>query len=147
MTESEQPATPPLLLADSDLAFPAVPQQRKRGNGWSPPQQARFILALEVMGSVGSAAKAVGMSRAAAYKLREREGAEGFAKSWDMAMESGRRRQFDIAMAQAINGVTTIHVRRGGSVTIGSGPDMKLVHNAFRSEDQKAGQSPLRRQG
>jgi hypothetical protein len=146
MTDSIETATPIILLADSDLAFPAVPQQRKRGNGWSPPQQARFILALEVMGSVGSAAKAVGMSRAAAYKLCEREGAEGFVKSWEMALETGRRRQFDIAMEQAINGVTTIHVRRGGSVTIGSGPDMKLVHNAMRSEDHRAEQSPLKRQ-
>lgn len=139
MAESPSPTPPPLRLADSDLAFPAVPQTRKRGNGWSPAQQERFILALEVMGSVGSAAKAVGISRASAYKLREREGAEGFARSWDLAMESGRRRQYDIAMEQAINGVTTIHVRRGGSVTIGSGPDMRHVYNAFRSEDHPAG--------
>jgi hypothetical protein len=103
-------------------------------------------LALEVMGSVGSAAKAVGMSRAAAYKLREREGAEGFAHSWDLAMQSGRRRQYDIAMERAIHGVTTIHIQRGGSVTVGSGPDLRLVHNAFRSEDHRGGPSSLRRQ-
>lgn len=136
MTES----TTPILLADDEsLAFPAVPQQRNRHNGWTPPQQARFILALAAMGSVSAAAKAVGMSRKSAYDLLDRPGAEGFARSWARALESGRQRMFDVAMDRAINGVTTIHIRRGGSVSVKGGADMRLVHAALRSEDKLDG--------
>jgi hypothetical protein len=147
MTDSQNMPAPTLCLAESEyLAFTAVAQTRKRGNGWSPIQQERFILALEVMGSVRPAARAVGMSRASAYKLRDRPDAESFARSWDLALEIGRQRQFDCAMDQAINGVTTIHVRRGGSVTVKGGPDMRLIHSAIRSEDHASGLSPLKRQ-
>ncbi|MBK7161014.1 hypothetical protein DXH95_08110 [Sphingorhabdus pulchriflava] len=132
MIESTPPP-PALLLADDEyLAFPAVPQLRHRHNGWTPPQQARFILALQAMGSVSAAVKAVGMSRKSAYELLGRPGAEGFARSWERALESGRQRMFDVAMERAINGVTTIHVQRGGSVSIKGGADMRLVQAALR---------------
>lgn len=138
MTESPAPPPPALLLADEELlAFAPVPLDRRRNNGWTPAQQERFIIALEAMGSVGQAAKAVGMSRQSAYNLREREGAESFARSWDMALECGRRRQFDIAMERAINGVTTIRIQRGGAVMVGSGPDMRILHSALRSVDER----------
>jgi hypothetical protein len=144
MTESLPPPAPIQLLADHEiLTFTAVPQERMRCNGWTPKQQERFILALQAMGSVGQAAKAVGMSRTAAYKLRDRPGAESFACSWDMALDMGRQRQFDHAMERAINGVTTIRVMRGGSVTVNGGPDMHILRSALRSEDQVTGRSPL----
>lgn len=145
MTESPpQSATVVLLATDELLAFNAVPQMRKRFNGWSPVQQERFILALEATGSVRAAAKAAGMSRNSAYRLRERAGGEGFARSWDRALEMGQQRMFDCAMERAMDGVTTIHVRRGGSVRVTGGPDMNLVHSAFRSSDDRLGWSPLR---
>ena len=79
----EPSPSPPstLLLADSCLAFVPVPQQRHRAVGWTPDTQARFIRALEAMGSVGKAARAVGMGRASAYRLRERPGSASFAAS------------------------------------------------------------------
>jgi hypothetical protein len=129
MADSPCPET---LLAETVLAFTPVPAQRKRGNGWSPMQQERFIRALGVMGSVGPAARAVGMGRASAYRLRERAGAESFARAWDEALDQGRARMFDYAMDRAINGVTTVRVQRGGSVTVSNGPDMKLVYNVIR---------------
>ena len=144
MTDSPQQTPPAQLLADEDLlAFTAVPLDRKRSNGWTAAQQERFILALHVMGSVGQAAKAVGMSRQSAYNLREREGAESFAKSWDAALEMGRRRQFGHAMDRAMNGVTTVTVLRGGAVTVNGGPDMGILRSALRSEDHRWGESPL----
>jgi hypothetical protein len=144
VTESlPTPAQVQLLAEDDLLTFTAVPQERKRCNGWTPKQQERFILALQVMGSVGQAAKAVGMSRTAAYNLRDRPGAESFACSWDMALDMGQQRQFDHAMERAINGVTTIRVMRGGSVTVGGGPDMRILRSALRSEDQRMGGPPL----
>ncbi len=144
MTDSPPPTAPAQLLADEDLlTFTPVPLDRKRSNGWTPAQQERFILALHVMGSVGQAAKAVGMSRQSAYNLRERAGAESFAKSWDAAIEMGRARQFDHMIERAINGVTTVTVLRGGSVTVGRGPDLPIMRGAMRSEDHRYGDSPL----
>ena len=138
------PTPPAPLLADEGLlAFTPVPLDRRRSNGWTAAQQERFILALHVMGSVGQAAKAVGMSRQSAYNLRERAGAESFAKSWDAAIDMGRQRQFDLAMERAIHGVTTVRVMRGGSVTVNGGPDMRILRSALRSEDSRTGRTPL----
>ncbi len=119
------------------LDFTPVPQTRVRADGWSPLTQRRFIQALSVMGSVGAAARAVGMGRVSAYRLRERAiktggGAESFAAAWDSAMHEGRSRQFDYAMERAINGITTVRVLRGGSVSVACGPNMTLVNAALR---------------
>lgn len=138
MTNSSLHTPPAQCLADNELlAFTPVPLDRHRNNGWTVPQQERFILALHVMGSVGQAAKAVGISRQSAYNLREKPGAESFAKSWDNAIELGRQRQFDLAMDRAINGVTTVRVLRGGAVTVAGGPDLRIIRSAMRSMDER----------
>lgn len=49
-------------LSDTILDFTPVPLERVRAKGWSPLAQRRFIHALSVMGSVGQAARAVGMA-------------------------------------------------------------------------------------
>lgn len=137
--ESPAPAPEP---SDPDLAgtifeFTPVPMQRARAGGWSPLAQRRFIRALSVMGSVGAAARAAGMGRVAAYRLRERAlalggDALGFVAAWDQAVEAGRARQYDVLMDRAMNGVTTIRVLRGGSVSVLGGPDMTLTSAAMR---------------
>ena len=119
-------------LSGTIFDFTPVPLIRHRRDGWTAEAQRRFIAALSVMGSVGAAAKAVGMGRVAAYRLRERGGGESFAKAWDMAVAAGRARQYDVAMERALNGVTIVRVLRGGSVTLQSGPDMRLVNAALR---------------
>lgn len=124
-----------MSLCELDLpehcAFTPVPLTRSRADGWSTIQQQRFILALDAMGSVGPAARAVGMSRASAYRLRERAGAESFAAAWDRALENGRSRMWDAAMDRAINGVTTIRVHKGGSVALSGGIDFRLISSAM----------------
>jgi hypothetical protein len=114
------------------IAFTPCPPARSRHDGWSAAQQQRFIVALALMGSVRHAAKAVGMGRASAYRLRERAGAQDFARAWDIALEQGRARMFDYAMDRAINGVTTVRVLRGGSISLTSGPDMNLIRATLR---------------
>lgn len=128
------PTRPPAatILDGTILAFTPVPHQRRRADGWTPLTQERFIRALEAMGSIGAAAKAVGMSRRAAYKLRDRDGADGFAHAWDRALDLGRGRMFDYAMERALNGITTVRILRGGAVDVTGGPDMALVHAALR---------------
>ena len=130
-----EPSTAPTrLLADTCLAFTPVEQQRRRADGWTPATQADFIRALEAMGSVGKAARAVGIGRASAYRLRERPGAESFAQAWDRAISMGRVHQYGIAMDRALNGVTVIRVLKGGAIDVSGGPDMAVVHAALRDE-------------
>jgi hypothetical protein len=131
MTDSTPSATS-LSLKGTIFDFTPVPMERQRHNGWTEVAQRRFIAALSAMGSVGAACRAVGMGRVSAYRLRERAGAESFAAAWDHAVHSGRSRQYDVAMERALNGVTTVRVLRGGSVSVSAGPDMDLIHAALR---------------
>ena len=70
-------------------AFHPVPVG-KRHDGWTPARQAVFIGKLFETHNVCAAARAVGMGRESAYRLRKRPGAEGFAAAWDAAL--GRTR-------------------------------------------------------
>jgi hypothetical protein len=63
---------------------------RSRRDGWSAGRQCAFLVQLYVTGSVTAAAKAVGMSRASAYRLRERDGAQSFAHAWDRVLSLPR---------------------------------------------------------
>jgi hypothetical protein len=119
-------------LTDTIIDFSPVPLERARANGWSPVAQRRFIHALSVMGSVGAAARAVGMGRVSAYRLREREGAESFGAAWDNAISLGRTRQYSVAMEAVLNGVTTVRVLRGGSVSVTGGPDLSVIRSVLR---------------
>ena len=59
---------------------------RTRADGWTEVRQCAFLVQLYLTGSATAAAKAVGMSRASAYRLRERPGAESFAYAWDRVL-------------------------------------------------------------
>jgi hypothetical protein len=86
-----------------ELAFAPVPVKPRR-DGWSPARQLAFILRLALLGGVASAAKAVGMSRESAYRLRAHPGAASFAAAWDKAQGWGRGRAADIGTDRAIHG-------------------------------------------
>lgn len=59
---------------------------RTRSDGWSVERQCEFLARLYVTGSVAAAARGVGMSRMSAYRLRKRDGAQGFAYAWDRVL-------------------------------------------------------------
>ncbi len=61
---------------------------RARADGWSEARQCGFLAQLYVTGSVAAAARAVEMTRASAYWLRNRPGAESFAHAWDHVLSS-----------------------------------------------------------
>ena len=69
-------------------AFHPVPS-RARADGWTPLRQAEFLGHLALTRSVSAAARAVGMARETAYRLRRRAGAEGFAAAWDTVLGGG----------------------------------------------------------
>lgn len=76
---SKQPA---YLCRRRPSSFRPVPL-RKRRDGWSAERQCEFLAQLYFTGSVRDAARTVGMSRASAYRLRARHGAQDFARAWD----------------------------------------------------------------
>jgi hypothetical protein len=119
-------------IPDHACSFDPVPLERVRHDGWTVERQRQFIAALGVMGSVGKALKAVGMGRVSAYALRQRPAAESFAQAWDDALYSGQMEQYSYAMDRAINGVTTIRVRRGGMIEVEAMPDIALMRAAVK---------------
>lgn len=61
---------------------------------WTTYKARVFLGALADLGRVGEAARAVGMSRQSAYRLRERLGERGvFARAWDRAQAEGRAKR------------------------------------------------------
>lgn len=123
MTDPPRPLSDPDAPDTGDEAFdPAEFREntpfgpvpvRYRHDGWVPDRQAAFIEALAESGCVGAAAKAVGMSRGAAYALRRRHDAQAFRLAWDAATDLAVGRLADAALARAIHGVA-VPVFRGG---------------------------------
>lgn len=64
---------------------PLVPL-RHRSDGWTPRRQRDFLAALSQTRSITRAARAVGLSRTAAYRLRGHPAARDFAAAWDDAL-------------------------------------------------------------
>ena len=137
-----------LPLTDSDitnencgdpLAFDPVPCRRR--NGWTAEKQRAFIDVLSKIGLVSEAAKAAGMSRKSAYKLRERTGAESFAWAWDTALMMGQDKVRDLAIDRAINGYTVPYFY--GGVQRGSYRryDNRLLEKAIGAFDRLPGRT------
>ncbi|HEX4695095.1 hypothetical protein [Sphingomonas sp.] len=93
-------------------AFGPVPV-RYRHDGWVPDRQLAFVEALAECGCVDEAARAVGMSRNAAYALRRRDDAQAFRLAWDAATDMAVGRLADAALSRAINGVA-VPIFHGG---------------------------------
>jgi hypothetical protein len=120
------------LLAGIHIpSFTPVPLERRRATGWTPERQRRFIAALAISGSIGTALRAVGMKKVSAYRLRARPGAESFAAAWDDALFQGRNRLYDVIMDRTLNGVTTVTVSPGGKINVSSGLDAVHVRSAL----------------
>lgn len=63
---------------------------RARADGWTAQRQANFIGYLAETGCVAEAARRAGMSRMAAWRLRNRPGAESLAHAWDAVLAAWR---------------------------------------------------------
>jgi hypothetical protein len=119
--------------------FTPVPLARVRHDGWTADRQGKFLQVLSLTGTVDAAARAVGMSRVSAYKLRQRPGAESFAAAWDRALKEGRDMLCDAAMERALYGVTTVRMRIGGVIEVEHGPDRKLLASFLRLPPTRPG--------
>jgi hypothetical protein len=79
-------------------------RRRPRTDGWTEEKQRRFIEALADTGLVSHAAKAVGMSRESANRLRRSPHGAAFARAWDAARLHAGSALEDIAFERAIEG-------------------------------------------
>jgi hypothetical protein len=94
----------PPLPDDPLLGFVPVPHVQPRRNSITPDLQRAFIAHLAATGIVRDAARHIGRSLEALYKLRARPGAEGFRAAWDAALDRAVSRLEDSALARALNG-------------------------------------------
>jgi hypothetical protein len=90
---------------DPLLDFKPAPHVAPRRNSIGPERQRAFIMHLAACGIVNQAAKHIGASLEALYKLRHKPGADEFAAAWDKAVDRGVSRIEDGALQRAIEGV------------------------------------------
>jgi hypothetical protein len=137
---SKKAATPsPLRRRSKDgvkeqTPFGPVPR-RYRHDGWVPDRQHAFIEALAGSGCVDEACRAVGMSRASAYALRNRPDAQAFRYAWDAAMDLAVERLNDAAFSRAISGVPVPVFHKGEQVGERRHFDEKLTMFLLRYRD------------
>lgn len=133
MTDSSDPRDPApgqaLAVTDPDETTLAPPdydpadyrwvpvRRRPRLDGWTEEKQRRFIETLADTGLVNVAAKAVGMSRESAYRLRRSAHGAAFARAWDAARHHAGALIEDIAFERAIEGVEHEVYNDAGEVT------------------------------
>ncbi|HEY0311833.1 MAG TPA: hypothetical protein VGC56_05000 [Allosphingosinicella sp.] len=101
---TEQGAPPAGGYDPADYRWVPV-RRRPRYDGWTEEKQRRFIEVLADTGLVSAAAKAVGMTRETAYRLRRSAHGAAFARAWDMARHHAGGLVEDIAFERAFEGV------------------------------------------
>ncbi|WP_279350053.1 hypothetical protein [Erythrobacter litoralis] len=112
---------------DPLLAFDPYLHTAPRRNSITPNLQRRFVATLAATGIVTQAARSIGKSMEALYKLRARPGAEGFAGAWDAALERGVQRLEDCALERALKGTPTPIVSAGKLLGTWDKPDNTLL--------------------
>lgn len=117
-------------LPDEDdplLAFTPYLHAAPRRNSITPDLQRRFVTTLAATGIVKAAARSIGRSLEALYRLRHRPGAEGFAAAWDAALDRGMARLEDMAIERAMLGTRTPIVSHGAILGWWDKPDNALL--------------------
>lgn len=109
MTRPGDPPSPD----DPLLQFAPVPHKQPRRNSITAARQRDFIAALAATGVVNQAARTIGASIEALYKLRHKPGGEAFSAAWDAAVDRGVQRLEDGALARAIAGEERMVVSSG----------------------------------
>ncbi|TPG18500.1 LysR family transcriptional regulator [Sphingomonas koreensis] len=74
---------------------PEAPDVTPLRAGWTPAKQRIFLAALVESGSVARAARAAGMSRSSAHRLRARLAGTPFDQAWNQALALHARQLAD----------------------------------------------------
>lgn len=119
MSDSEEPnpsvpgAAPLPAPVRSGEVEQVDPPATARHNQWTRPKMVTFLRELAATQSVAAAAKSVGMSRTAAYGLRNRLQGQPFALGWDLALECGMQALAQALMDRALHGQEIQHYYHG----------------------------------
>jgi hypothetical protein len=108
----ESPVATKLKIIEDVADIVAPPQvddftpapTRKSHAGWTAERQRIFIDHLALTGNVGEACAIVGVASSSAYRLRNRAGADSFARAWDAALRLCPTRLAAIGLDRAMNG-------------------------------------------
>lgn len=95
-----------------DLADPPP----RPGDRWTAVKMAAFLRQLSATHSVSAAARAVGMSRQSAYRLRSRLKGGAFDLAWDVAFHHSYDNLAHAALERALNGVEIPIFHKGEQV-------------------------------
>lgn len=98
---------------DPLLGFAPYIHTAPRRNSITPERQRAFIAMLAATGIVTQAARHIGASLEALYKLRNKPGAEHFSAAWELAIDRGIARLEDCALERAIEGEPREVIRNG----------------------------------
>lgn len=131
---------------DPLLGFAPYLHRQPRRNSITPERQRSFIATLAATGIVTQAARSIGISLEALYKLRNLPGAEGFAAAWETALDRGVQRLEDCALERAIAGEERLVVRRGEVVATWRHYDTQLLMFLLRQRRAQrygVGNAPL----
>jgi hypothetical protein len=112
---------------DPLLGFAPYVHAAPRRNSITPERQRGFIAALAASGIVTQAARSIGASLEALYRLRNQPGAEHFAAAWEAAIDRGMQRLEDCALERAIQGEERFHIRDGQVVARWVKHDTRLL--------------------
>ena len=119
-------STQPKRLAPPDNLVDILPPE-ERHDGWTRPKQARFLRELAATHCVSAAARAVGMTRQSAYKLRNRLKGEPFDIAWRAAFRLQYDALAEAVIERAIHGVEVPHFHKG-----------ELIHTSRRYDERAA---------
>ena len=112
-----------------------------RRDGWTPEHQLRFLDALGRTRSVTKAARAAGMSRESAYRLRKRPEAVLFAAAWDKALRSTERPALSLSKGHEVSGRRRLAARQCSAKFRANPPKVtklaKFVSPRFDSFEQQ----------
>ena len=89
--EQLRPQTPRPPASPAPAANAAAPPRAQ----WTPTKQRIFLAALAETGSIARAARAAGMSRSSAHRLRARLAGTPFDRAWNQALAVHARRLAD----------------------------------------------------
>lgn len=102
---SPRPATRANLRAVPDDTPTGPTRRAERHESWSLATQVAFLRALSATHSVSEAARSVGKSRQAAYRLRSRLKGQPFDLAWEVAFHHSYDVLAHAALERALNGV------------------------------------------
>lgn len=103
------------------------PEPEPEPERWTPERQAAFLRELAASHCVSTAARAVGMGRQSAYKLRARLRGQPFDRGWAMALGCALDALAQAAVERALHGVEVPHFHKGELVGTSRRYDERLT--------------------